>query len=322
MFRMLSAGVAFLILSCFGTMSMAADPYPTKPIQIIVGFTPGGGSDLVARLLAPGLSAEFGVPVVVENKVGAGGVIAADIVAKSKPDGHTLLLASPGAFTIAVSLRKLPYDPAKDFTTIAQLDSYPNILVVNTQSGINSFADLVRKAKENPGKLNYASTGNGATPHLAFAHLNMITGIDTRHIPYKGNPPAIADLLGGQVSLFIGDPLPLMPHIESGKLKALAVTTKDRFRLLPNIPSMAEVGVAGYDVPFWHALVGPRDMPPEVVAKLEAALRKIMVRKEFVTAIENAAMAVELVGGAQLSRRMAEERSRWEKVIKANNIKE
>ncbi|HEX2545227.1 MAG TPA: tripartite tricarboxylate transporter substrate binding protein [Ramlibacter sp.] len=302
--------------------STFAQGYPNRAVTLVVGFTPGGGSDTVARVIAPALSAELKVPVLVENKVGAGGAIATDFIAKSKPDGYTMLVASPGAYTIAVSLRKLPYDPIKDFTPIAQLTSYPNILVVNAGSGINSVADLVKQAKANPGKLNFASTGAGTTTHLAFAHMAMMTGIDLGHVPYKGNPQAMNDLLGGQVQLFIGDPPPLLGHIESGRLKALAVTTRNRFKQFPNIPSMSEAGVAGYDVPFWHGIMAPQGLPADVAARWDEVLARVMARKDVIEKIEAAGMGVEYRPGAQLARQIVDETARWAHVIKSNNIKE
>ena len=300
----------------------AQESYPSRPIQIIVGFTPGGGSDTVARVLGPDLSAELNVPVVIENKPGAGGVIATDYVAKAQPDGYTLLLASPGAYTIAVSLRTLPYDPVKDFTMIGQLTSYPNILVASTESGITSVSDLIRKAKANPGKLDFATSGIGTTPQLAVAYLGMLTGTNFTQIPHKGTPQALGEVLAGRIPLMIGDPPALMPHVETGKLRALAVTTKDRSPLFPSIPSMKEVGVPEFDVPFWHALTGPKGLPPEVVSRLGAALEKILARKQIDEKIEAAGMGVKFSSPAELSQKMADERARWANVIKVNNIKE
>lgn len=313
------------LLSAIALLAVVApvfsQPYPNKPITLVVGFTPGGGSDTVARVIAPALSAEFKVPVLVENKVGAGGAISTDFVAKAKPDGYTMLVASPGALTIAVSLRKLPYDPAKDFTPISQLTSYPNILVANSSSGINSVAELIKQAKARPGKLDFASTGAGTTTHLAFAHMAMLTGIDLGHVPYKGNPQAMNDLLGGQVQLFIGDPPPLLGHIETGRLKALAVTIKTRFKQFPNIPSMSEAGVPGYDVPFWHGLMGPQGLPADVVARWDEVIARVMARKDVIDKIEAAGMGVEYRPGAQLAKQIADETARWANVIKVNNIK-
>lgn len=298
-----------------------ADAYPNRPIQLVVGFTPGGGSDTVARVLAPALMEEFKATVVVVNKPGAGGTIATDFVAKSKPDGYTFAVASPGAYTIIGTLRKLPYDPVEDFTPIAQLTAYPNLLVATTASGLQNVADMVKWAKANPGKLNFASTGAGTTTHLAFEYMAMMTGINLNHVPYKGNPQAMNDLLAGQVQLFIGDPPGLIPHINAGSLKALGVTTKERFKQFASVPSISE-SAPGYDVPFWHGLTAPKGLPPEIAARWEEVLARVLARKDVIDRIEAAGMGVRFAPGQQLARQMAEETERWAKVIKANNITE
>ncbi len=314
--------LALCVLAAAATSAAAqTEPYPSRPITLVVGFTPGGGSDTVARVLAPVLSTEFKVPFVIDNKPGAGGAIATEIVAKSKPDGYTFAVASPGAYTIAVSLRKLPYDPVKDFTTVAQLTSYPNILVANASSGLTSIPDMIKWAKANPGKLNFASTGAGTTTHLAFEHMAMMTGISLNHVPYKGNPQAMNDLLGGQVQLFIGDPPGLLQHIESGRLKALGVTTRARFKQFATVPSIGEAA-PGYDVPFWHGLTAPRGLPPEIVSRWEEVLARVLARKDVIEKIEAAGMGVQFRTGAQLAQQMADETARWANVIKVNNIKE
>lgn len=318
--KILSCAAALAAALCFGTSQ--AGEYPQAPIKLVVGFVPGGSSDTIARIVGSGLSAELKVPVIVENKPGAGGVIATDFVAKTRPDGYTLLLATPGALTVAGALRKLPYDPARDFTPIAHLDSGAYVMVTGPRAAFSNVAEVVRAAKQRPGHLVYASTGVGATPHLAFAYLNMLTGTEMRHVPYKGNPPAVVDLMGGLVDLFLADPPAVMPQVEAGKLKALAVTTRTRFRLFPQIPTVVESGVPDYDVRLWHGLAGPAALPPAIVTTLYAALGKVMASKEVVSAIENAGLEVDLRAPAQLAKTIAQEQLRWADVVRVNNITE
>ncbi len=321
------ARVARILASCpallvaIAVSAHADTKFGSKPVQLIVGFTPGGGTDIVARTIAPILSKELGAIVVVDNKPGAGGIIAADFVAKANPDGATLLVASAGPFTIAPYLNKLPYDPVKDFTLISQLTIYPNIMVAGAETRIKTVAELISTAKQNPGKFNYASTGSGATPHLAFAYFNMLTGIDLNHVPYKGNPQAVADVLGGRVEFYIGDPSAVLPHIHSGRLNALAVTTKERSVLFPEIPSMADAGQHNFDVPLWHGLVGPKGLPDDIAKKLLAAVKVVADDRDVKTAFEKAGLELKSNSPAEFMNLMNTDRARWKQVIEVNNIK-
>jgi tripartite-type tricarboxylate transporter receptor subunit TctC len=314
--------MAAMVVLAFASAAATAQPFPARPIRIVVGFPPGGGSDVIARLVGAALSEELRTPVVIENKAGAGGAIAAEFVAKSPPDGYTLHLATAGPYTIAPTLRKLPYDVDKDLQPVSLLVVYPNFLVATTASGISGVQDLVAKAKASPGKLSFASSGSGATPHLAFEYLNMQAGIRITHVPYKGTTPAITDLLGGQVPLMIGDPGPLLPHIQSGKLKVLAVTTKARSPLFPAIASIAEQGIPGYDVSLWLGLTAPAGLPPEVLTRLVQATEKVLARKEVAEKIVANGMDVSYAGPAEFGKMIKDERARWAGVIKANNITE
>jgi len=315
-------GMASTILAICGSFpARAEDKFGSKTIQLVVGFTPGGGSDIAARVIAPIIAKEIGTTVIVENKPGAAGIIAADFVAKAAPDGHTLLIASPGAFTIAPYLNKLPYDPVKDFTPVSQLTYYPNIMVAGAETGIKSVRELIQKAKSSPGKYNFASTGVGATPHLAFSYFDMLTGIDLNHVPYKGNPQAVADVLGGRIEFYVADPAVVLPHIQTGKLNALALSTKDRSPLFPDIPSMADAGVPKFDVPFWHGLMGPKGMSAEIVNKLYAALKVAVGDDAVKAAIEKAGMELRTSNPKDFLQMMDGERARWKYVIETNNIK-
>ena len=299
-----------------------SQPYPARPIRIFVGFTPGGGSDAIARLVGAALGEELKTPVVIESRPGAAGAIAAEAVAKAPPDGYTLHMATVGPYTIAPALRRLPYDPARDLQPVSLLVVYPNLLVASTASGIASVADLIAKARAAPGQLHYASTGSGATPHLAFEYLNMQAGIRTTHVPYKGTVPAITDLVGGQVALMIGDPAPLLPHVQSGRLRILGVTTKARSPLFPDVPSIAEAGVSGYDASLWLGFTAPAGLPAEVLARLAQGVEKVLARRDIQEKIAANGMHAAYGPPAQFARLMAEERARWADVIKTNHITE
>lgn len=315
-------GIMTLLAGALVPMSATAQDFPSKPIKILVGFTPGGGSDVIARLVGGALGEELKTPVVIENKPGAAGAIAADAVAKAPPDGYTLHMATVGPYTIAPALRKLPYEPVKDLQPVSLVVMYPNFLVATAASGITSVADLIARAKASPGQLNYASTGSGATPHLAFEYLNMRGGIRTNHVPYKGTVPAITDLLGGQVSLMISDPAPLLPHVQSGRLNVLGVTTRARSPLFPDIPSIAEAGIPGYDAPLWLGFTAPAGIPRDVLMRLSQGFEKVLARKDIREKIAANGMDPVYGNPERFARLMAEERARWAEVIKSNNITE
>ena len=315
-------GSIMLLAAVLGPLPAAAQGFPSRPIRILVGFTPGGGSDVIARLVGTALGEELKTPVVIENKPGAAGAIAAEAVAKSPPDGYTLHMATVGPYTIAPSLRKLPYDPAKDLQPVSLLVVYPNFLVATAASGIGSVVELIARAKASPGKLDYASTGSGATPHLAFEYLNMQAGIRTNHVPYKGTVPAITDVVGGQVQLMISDPAPLLPHIQSGRLKVLGVTTRARSPLFPDIPSISESGIPGYDAALWLGFTAPAGIPRDVLARLTQGVEKVLARKDIQEKIAANGMDTVYGNPERFARLMAEERAKWADVIKRNNITE
>lgn len=269
------------VLSLAAGPAMAAE-FPTKPITLLVPFAPGGPTDAMARTLAAAV--KLGQPVIVENKAGAGGNIGAEAVARADKDGHTVLFGTSGPLAINVSLyRKIGYDPIKSFDPVLQLGHLPNVLVVNPAIPAKNVKELVAYAKANPGKLSYASSGNGASSHLAGVMFNNAAGTDIAHIPYKGTGPALNDLLGGQVAMTFTDVLTALPHIQAGKLRALGVTTKERSQVLPEVPTIAEQGFPGFDVSVFFGLVVPAGTPKEVIAKLNQgfadALKQPEVRK-------------------------------------------
>lgn len=279
----------FLIGSALAMASLAAPAtlwaqtaWPAKPVRIVVPFAPGGTTDILARVLAPELSKALGQPFVVDNKGGAGGNIGAELVAKSPADGYTVLMGTVGTHGINKSLySKLPYDPQKDFAPITLVAGVPNVMVMNTKRaqelGINSVADFVRHAKANPGKLNMASSGNGTSIHLAGELFKSRTGIFMTHIPYRGSGPAMSDMLGGAMDVMFDNLPSAMPHIQTGGLKAFAVTSAVRSSALPDTPTVAEAGsLAGFEASSWFGLLAPAGTPPEVVNRLQQETAKAL----------------------------------------------
>ncbi|MFZ3119448.1 MAG: tripartite tricarboxylate transporter substrate binding protein [Variovorax sp.] len=254
-----------------------ADTFPDKPVTLVIPFPPGGPTDAMARTLAAEMKDRLGQPMIVENRAGAGGNIGAEYVARAAPDGQTLLFGTSGPLAINASLyRKINYDPVKSFAPVIQVGHLPNILVVNPAVPVKNVKELIAYAKANPGKLSYASSGNGASSHLAGVLFNASAGIDLQHIPYKGTGPALNDLLGGQVSMSFTDVLTALPYVKTGKLRALGVTTTERSQALPDVPTVAEQGVPGYDVSVFFGIVAPAGTPPDRIAKLNQAFVDVL----------------------------------------------
>jgi tripartite-type tricarboxylate transporter receptor subunit TctC len=262
-------------------LAAAAQAWPSRPIRLVVGFAPGGGTDIVARAIAPKVSELLGQQVVIENRAGASGTIAADLVAKSPADGYTLLAGHANSNAIAPHVfSRVPYDPNADFTPITYVGYVPNVLVVNPGVPAKSVEELVALAKDKPGALTYASSGVGSTQHLAGALFNMIAGTSMTHIPYKGSGPAVVDLIAGQVNANFDTMPPVLEHVKAGKLRALAISTPQRLPQLPDVPTFEEKGIKGFDVTNWYSVMGPKGVPPEVVAKLNDAIRRTLADPE------------------------------------------
>lgn len=254
-----------------------AQGFPDRPIILVIPFPPGGPTDAMARILAVEMKDRLGQPMVVENRPGAGGNIGAEYVARAAPDGQTLLFGTSGPLAINASLyRKIGYDPVKSFAPVIQVGHLPNILVVNPTVPARNVKELIAYAKASPGKLSYASSGNGASSHLAGVLFNASAGVDLQHIPYKGTGPALTDLLGGQVTMSFTDVLTALPYVKSGKLRALGITTVERSQALPDVPTVAEQGVDGYDVSVFFGIVAPAGTPPERIAKLNKAFADVL----------------------------------------------
>jgi tripartite-type tricarboxylate transporter receptor subunit TctC len=309
-----------LILAAIGLATSAvAQTYPSKPIRLVVPFPPGGLIDSMARLIVPALSQELGQPIVVENKPGAGGNLGPVELAKSPADGYTLLMASP-PLTISPALYKtLPYKPA-DIQPVALFGQLPNVLMVHPEAGINNVADLVAKAKSSPGKLNYASNGNGTSLHLSAELLKSLASVHIVHIAYRGSAMANVAVMSKEVDLMFDNLPPALPHIQSGKLKALAVTTAKRHPLLPNVPTMQEAGFAQYQVSAWFGLAVQRGTPNEVSNRLQEALRKVLAQKELAATIAARGVSVEFMDTNQTTEFMKSDSARWQKVAKYAGI--
>jgi tripartite-type tricarboxylate transporter receptor subunit TctC len=263
--------------------------YPSKPLRFMAGFPPGGVADIVARIIAPPLAQRLGQPVVVDNRAGAGGVIGADAVAKSAPDGYTIGFGVSGALTANVTLMpKLPYDPLKDLASVSKVVNNPLALVVSSSLGVNSVKEFISLAKSKPGQLSYGTAGHGTAMNLAGELLNQMAAIDMRHVPYKGSNPAAVDLLAGHIQAAVLDLATAKPHLESGRLKALAVTTAKRTAIAPELPTMAEAGVPGYELGSWFGLIMPAGTPSEIIKRINAELTRVLndpkVREQLLAA--------------------------------------
>ena len=301
--------------------AMAQD-YPNKPIKMIVGFSPGGFTDVLGRLIAHKLQERMGQPVIVENKVGAAGTIGADFVAKSKPDGYTLLMGHVNSNSIAPALYpKLPYDVLKDFTPIAHVASTPLLLTVHPSvpaSDVNSFVAL---AKKSPNSLRFASSGVGSAQHLAAEQFMLATNTQMNHIPYKGSGQAIVDLLSGQVELNFESPPNTLQHINVGKLKALGITSTKRSPLLPNVPTIAEQGLPGYEMGQWFGVFGPAGMPTELTHRIAGEIIAIIKSPDVVEKINQQGGEVIATGPERFAAFLPKDTAQWAKLIKDANIK-
>ncbi|TQN07129.1 tripartite-type tricarboxylate transporter receptor subunit TctC [Acidovorax temperans] len=299
-----------------------AASWPSKPIRWVVPFPPGGAMDAIARTLGEKAGKTLGQPFVIENKPGAGGNIGADFVAKQPGDGYTLMITSIGMATNKPLYGKLSYDPIKDFAPVSLLAVVPNVLVTNaTQPDVKTAKDVIAAARKAPGKLTYASAGNGTSIHLAGEVFTSLAQVDMLHVPYKGSGPAVSDLLGGQVNYMFDSITSARPHIESGKLRALGVTTAKRSKTLPNVPTLAEAGLPGYEVSPWFAVFMPAATPKDIVAKVNSALLEAMKDPDVVKRFET--IGAEPVGSTpeEMAQHLARESERWTKLIQERGIK-
>ncbi len=296
--------------------AMAQGAYPNKPVKIIVSFSPGGTTDILARFLAQKLTEAMGQPFVVDNKPGAGGILGNDFVAKSPPDGYTLLMGSASNLAVNVSMYKsFPYDPKKDLIPVMQVAAGPFVIVVNPQVPANTFKELIALAKSKPGQVTFGTSGNGTSLHLTGELINSMADIKMSHVPYKGTGPAMLDTISGQINMTLSDMVPFVPHIQSGKLRALAQTTAQRSRLLPDLPTVAET-LPGFDATSWYGLMAPLNTPPAVVQRINDELTKIMQMPDVRTRYSQLGVETVINTPQQYGAYIESEQAKWADVVK------
>jgi tripartite-type tricarboxylate transporter receptor subunit TctC len=317
--KSLSAMVLVCAVALYSGMA-AAQSYPSKPVRLIIPFPPGGSNDIVGRFIATKLTERLGKQVVADNRGGAGGIIGTEAAAKSEPDGHTLLIIS-SAYAINTSLQKLPYDPAKAFTPVAKLGTGPSALTVFPGLPVNSVKELIALAKEKPGQLNFAASGVGTFQHLGTELFKMMAGIDIGIVQFKGGGPAMIDVIGGHTHATIGSLIQSMPHIKSGKLKALGTGGAKRSVSLPDVPTIAEAGVRGYEANNWWGIVAPAGTPGSIVDRLHKELSVILSSAETQKLFLDQGAEIDKLGPAEFGPYITAETTKWGRVIKEGNIK-
>jgi tripartite-type tricarboxylate transporter receptor subunit TctC len=303
------------------SLPVAAQPFPHRPITLVVPFAAGGGTDSMARDLAKFMQEKLGQPVVVENKGGAGGALGADAVAKAKPDGHTLLFATSTFATNAAIKPKLPFDPAKDFTPVAMIGRGPLLMVASQQLGARTVAQVIAAAKTRPDGLNYCSAGEGSINHLAGEMFRQKTGVPMTHVPFKGSAPATVELLAGRVDVFFATVPTILPHVKAGKLAVLAITDDKRSPLFPDVPTMAQAGVAGYDVSTWWGILAPANMPPAVVETLNRVINEIAASEHVRRRLEEEGADPLRITPAAFGKELAKELASWRAVASSPELK-
>jgi tripartite-type tricarboxylate transporter receptor subunit TctC len=300
----------------------AQAPYPNRPIRIVVPFPPGGATDILARAAGQKMTEAWGQSVVIDNRPGAGGNIGSELVAKAPNDGYTLLMGTVGTHAINASLyAKMPYDHVKDFAPVVLVAGVPNVLVVHPSVPANSVQELVAYAKANPGKLNFASSGSGTSIHLAGELFRVMAGVQIQHVPYKGSAPAVADLVGGQVQLMFDNLPSALPQIRGGKLRALAVTSATRAPALPDVPTIAESGLPGFEASSWFGLLAPAGTPREIIVKVNGEIDRWLATPEAKEKLS--AQGANAAGGSpeDFAKHIAAETAKWAKVVKESGAK-
>ncbi len=310
---------AFAFLSA-PAIAFAEDAWPSKPIKIIAPVQPGGGVDLVARLVADRLGKVLGQSIIVDNQSGGGGIVGSQSTARAAPDGYTLMVGYVGTHGTNPALRKLPYDAIRDFTPIAMVGGTPNIMVVNPGVPSATLKEFIAYAKANPNKISYGSSGQGTLTHLVMEQLKEEAGIDVAHVPYRGIGPALTDLLGGQTQISAPGLAAALPHIKAGKLRPLAITGSVRHPLMPDVPTLAELGYKGFDGVQWYGIVGPAKMPPALVKRLNAEINKLIIAPELKEKLAGEALEPMPMSPEQFGEYIKNDIAKWEKLVKARNI--
>lgn len=317
----MSASVA---LATYDTLAAsgpaAADTFPSRPIRLMVGFPPGGGNDSLARLVAPKLSEKFGHNVVVDNRPGAGGNLAADLLTRAPTDGHTLLIASSSHPIQGLLKKNLPYDPIKDFAGVAQLVVYRSLLVVHPGLPAQSVKEIIALAKAKPGQLNFASSGNGTGSHLGAELFKVAAGVEMTHITYKGGAQALLDLMAGRVETMFSPLVPVLPHLKNNRLRPVAVTSLNRSRLLPELPTIAEAGVPGYEFVSWYGILAPAKTPRPLVQKLNAAFNDAMRQPDVTARAHSEDMDVLATSAQDFDKVRRDMVVKWTRIVKLTGI--
>jgi tripartite-type tricarboxylate transporter receptor subunit TctC len=318
----LTTALAATVCNAQSTPAAPATPYPTKPIRLVVPFTPGGSTDILARAVAQELTKAWGQAVMVDNVPGAGGAIGAEKVAKAAPDGYTLLMGHIGTLAVNPSLYpNLPYDPIKSFAPVAWVARVPNVLVVHPSVKATNVKELVALAKASPGRMNYGSGGNGSAANLATEYFKLQTGTSLAHIPYRGTAPAVTDLMGGQIQvLFTGAPA-VLGQVKNGQLRALAVSSPTRLAALPDLPTVAESGYKGFEADQWYGVVAPAGTPRDVVAKLNAQINQALNAPDMKTRLNNEGAIATPATPEAFGQLIARELARWKPVIQSGRVK-
>ena len=315
----LSAGAALLVLAC--TAANSAD-YPSKPIRWISPWPPGGANDVFSRDIGRKISDAFGQPVIVDNRPGAAGTIGSDVAAKAPADGYTVVMGSSPTHAIAPSLYpQLPYDPVRDFTAVTLVGTVPNVLVVHPTLAAKNVKELIALAKAAPGQLNFASAGNGTSQHLSGELFKTLAGVNMVHVPYKGTAPAMVDLIAGQVQLAFDNVTTIVPHIQAGKLRALAVTPAKRTAILPDVPTVAEAGVPGYEASVWFGVFAPAGTPQPVIARLHSEILKALNTADLRARMVAMGTDVSGMGPAEFQAFVRKEVPKWADVVRKANVK-
>lgn len=311
------AAAALAGAGLLGSAGALAQSYPTKPVTIIVPFAAGGTTDILARIIGQALTTELGQSVIVDNRAGAGGNIGGQAAAKATPDGYTLFMGTVGTHAINASLyKKMPFDPIKDFAPLSRVANVPNLLVANPNQPFKSVKDLIAYAKANPGKVNFGSSGNGSSIHLSGELFKSLAKVDMQHVPYKGSAPAVTDLLGNQIAVMFDNMPSAIQHVRSGKLVPIAVTTAKRSPELPNVPTIAEAGVPGYEATSWFGLFAPANTPAPVVAQLNKAIVKVLNQADVKKKINEQGAETYSETPEQFAAFIQAETAKWGKVVK------
>ncbi|HTP61354.1 MAG TPA: tripartite tricarboxylate transporter substrate binding protein [Burkholderiales bacterium] len=311
----------FLIALLLALPLQGLAQFPQRTVKMVVPFPAGGPTDILARVVAQKLSERWGQPVIVDNKPGAGGTIGSDLVAKAAPDGYSLLMGTSSTHSIGPSLQKLPYDPVRDFAPISQVSNATNVLLVSPKLGVTTLKELIALAKANPGKLNFASSGIGTIPHLTGERFKLMAGVDLQHVPYKGTGLSIPDMANGQVAVLFDSIVTALAYVKSGSVRALAISSPQRTPLAPDLPTMAEAGLPGFESETWFGLFAPAGTPKDIIAKVSAdtasALNAPDVRERF------ASVGAEPVGSSpeQFAERVRADTVRWAEVIRKADVK-